>query len=44
MTTPAATIELDRPRVLVRPWPAIAAALAAVLAVDLLAWGRPGER
>jgi hypothetical protein len=42
MTTPADTIELDRPRVLVRPWPAIAAAMTAGVAVDLLAWGRPG--
>ncbi len=42
MTIQADTIELDRPRVLVRPWPAIAAALAAGVAVDLLAWGRPG--
>ena len=41
MTTPTETIAPDRPHVLVRPWPVIAAALTAGVAVDLLAWGRP---
>jgi hypothetical protein len=41
MTASIAPVRRSHLPVLTRPWPAIAAALAAGIGVDLLAWGRP---